>query len=89
MASGEQEEAPAGGSAPGEARLLAWIDRAAHDLRTPLAVIAGMAETLEASWDRLPEADRVRLLASIRAQAARATVLLEEGVALARPGDQR
>jgi len=89
MASDGPEEAAA--LAAGEARLVAWIDRAAHDLRTPLAVIGGMAETLEASWDRLPEADRVRLLASIRAQAARATVLLEEGVALARQGepDQR
>jgi len=64
--------------------LAAWVRRAGHDLRTPLAVIGGMAETLQSSWDRLAEADRTRLLTSIRTQAARAVALLDEGVALAR-----
>ena len=66
------------------ASLAAWADRAGHDLTTPLAVISGMAETLEAAWDRLAEADRARLLGSIRNQAAKAMAMLDEGVALAR-----
>jgi hypothetical protein len=43
-----------------------------------------MAETLEASWDRLGPDDRDRLLASIRNQAARATGMLDEIIGLAR-----
>ena len=65
------------------AELATWAQRAGHDLRSPLAVISGMAETLEAAWDRLPEPDRARMLASIRNQAARALALVDEGVALA------
>jgi two-component system, OmpR family, sensor histidine kinase KdpD len=37
-----------------------------HDLRTPLAVIVGAASALQAQHERLPEAERQRLLASIR-----------------------
>ncbi len=73
----EQQEPPAD-------LVAAWVRRAGHDLRTPLAVISGMAETLQTSWDRLAEADRTRLLTSIQTQAARAVALLDEGVALAR-----
>jgi len=69
------------------AELAAWADRAGHDLRSPLAVISGMAETLEAAWDRLGAEDRARMLASIRAQAARAMTLVDEAVALARGAD--
>lgn len=63
------------------AELAAWAARVGHDLMTPLAVISGMAETLEAAWDRLSEAERARLLASIQAQANRARTLIEEGLA--------
>lgn len=66
------------------AELVAWAERAGHDLMTPLAVIGGMAETLEAAWDRLAEPDRARLLASIRNQVAKATAMLDEALALAR-----
>jgi signal transduction histidine kinase len=66
------------------AELLAWAERGAHDLMTPLAVIGGMAETLEAAWDRLSEPDRGRLLGSIRNQVAKATRMLDEAFALAR-----
>lgn len=66
------------------AALSAWADRAAHDLMTPLAVIAMAAETLDGAGDRLPDADRQRLLASIRNQSGRAMEMLEEAVALAR-----
>jgi signal transduction histidine kinase len=82
------------GLSDGDARLLArnaelaaWADRAGHDLRTPLAVISGMAETLEAAWDRLGAEDRGRMLASIRNQAAKAAAMVDEAVALARATD--
>jgi len=66
------------------AELTSWADRAGHDLMTPLAVISGMAETLEGAWDRLAAPDRLRLVGSIRNQAARAMAMLDEAVALAR-----
>ncbi len=69
------------------AELAAWADRAGHDLRTPLAVISGMAETLEAAWDRLGVEDRARMLASIRNQAAKAMAMVDEAVTLARGTD--
>ncbi len=65
------------------AELALWADRAGHDLRTPLAVISGMAETLDAAWDRLAVDDRARMLAAIRNQAARALAMVDEAVALA------
>ncbi len=66
------------------AELAAWAERADHDLKSPLAVISGMAETLEVAWDRLSADDRARMLASIKNQAARAVVMIDEAVALAR-----
>ena len=66
------------GPAKGEAELAAWADRFAHDLRSPLAVISGMAETLERAWDRLPEPNRAEMLSSIRRQAAKAAALLDD-----------
>ena len=65
------------------AALAAWAQRARHDMKSPLAVISGMAETLEAAWDRLSPEDRARMLASIRNQAARASAMVDEAVALA------
>jgi hypothetical protein len=73
-----------GAPRPPDAELAAWAHRSHHDLMTPLAVISGMAETLEGAWDRLPEADRTRLLGAIRNQAARATTMLDEAFAMAR-----
>ena len=69
------------------AELAAWAERADHDLRSPLAVISGMAETLEVAWDRLPVDDRARMLASIRNQAARASAMVDAAVALARKAE--
>jgi len=68
------------------AELAAWAARAGHDLTTPLAIIGGMAETLEAAWDRHSETDRARFLASIRNQARRATAMLDELLAMASKG---
>jgi signal transduction histidine kinase len=70
-----------------DAELAAWAQRAGHDLRSPLAVISGMAETLEAAWDRLSPEDRARMLASIKNQAARALAMVDEAVTLARGDD--
>jgi signal transduction histidine kinase len=86
-------EAPVGAGRPPDAELSAWAHRSHHDLMTPLAVISGMAETLEAAWERLPEADRARLLGAIRNQATRATTMLDDVFAVARrlagePGDE-
>ncbi len=67
------------------AELTAWAERAGHDLMTPLAVISGMAETLDLAWDRLSPADRSQLLTSIRNQAGRATTLLESALARRAP----
>ncbi len=64
--------------------LAAWADQFSHDLRSPLAVISGMAETLERAWDRLPEPDRAQMLSSIRAQAAKVVTLLDDRLALLR-----
>lgn len=69
---------------PTDAELSAWAHRAHHDLLTPLAVISGMAETLEQSWERLAETDRTRLLSAIRNQSERATTLLDEAFATVR-----
>jgi len=77
----EQQEPPA-------EPVAAWVRQAGHDLRTPLAVISGVAEMLQSSWDRLAEADRGRLLTSIQTQAARAVALLDEGVALAKESSE-
>ena len=70
-----------------DAELAAWAERAGHDLRSPLAVISGMAETLEAAWDRLGPEDRARMLAAIKNQAARALAMVDEAVTLARGGE--
>ena len=75
--------APPPGPDPSE--LAAWADRFAHDLRGPLTVISGMAETLERAWDRLPETDRAEMLSSIRAQAAKAVTLLDDRLTVLRP----
>ncbi len=76
------------GPAKGEAELAAWADRFAHDLRSPLAVISGMAETLERAWDRLSEPDRAEMLSSIRTQAAKAAALLDDRLSLLRTSTQ-
>lgn len=72
------------GVRPPDAELSAWAHRVHHDLLTPLAVISGMAETLEQSWERLAEADRTRLLSAIRNQSGRATTLLDDAFATVR-----
>ena len=75
---------PDDGGPAGSAELTAWADQLSHDLRSPLAVISGMAETLERAWDRVPETDRAEMLSSIRTQAAKAVTILDDRLALLR-----
>ena len=76
---------------PDATELAAWADSFAHDLRGPLTVISGMAETLERAWDRVPETDRTEMLSSIRAQAAKAVTLLDDRLTVLRSpgGDEK
>ena len=52
--------------------------KVAHNLRSPLAAIAGCAETLESRWDELSVDQRRQLLEALSRQARTATALLEE-----------
>ena len=52
--------------------------KVAHDLRSPLAAIAGCAETLEARWDDLSTDQRRQLLEALARQARTATAILED-----------
>jgi two-component system sensor histidine kinase KdpD len=54
----------------------ALLNSLSHDLRTPLTGIRGAAETLRESWDKLPEATRRDLLASIAEDVGRMTRFL-------------
>jgi two-component system sensor histidine kinase KdpD len=54
----------------------ALLNSLSHDLRTPLTGIRGAADTLRATWDRLPEATRQDLLASIVEDVGRMTRFL-------------
>ena len=55
-----------------------------HDLRTPLAVIVGAASALQSQHDRLPEAQRQRLLASIVAESRHLADVTENTLQLVR-----
>jgi two-component system sensor histidine kinase KdpD len=54
----------------------ALLNSLSHDLRTPLTGIRGAADTLRATWDKLPEAIRQDLLASIVEDVGRMTRFL-------------
>jgi signal transduction histidine kinase len=49
-----------------------------HDLRTPLAIVAGFAELLERRGDALSDEDRADYLTRIRESAERMIALLDE-----------
>ncbi len=53
-----------------------FIARAAHELRTPLAVLAGLGETVAANFERLPPDQMVELFAALDRQAKRARSLI-------------
>lgn len=46
------------------------IGSVAHELRSPLAAIEGIAELLEAKWERISDGDRLELVGRVRRQAS-------------------
>lgn len=61
--------------------------RATHDLKSPLAVITGMAETLAHHWERVDSEHRSRLLGRISDAALRASTMISDLLDLARAGE--
>jgi len=55
-----------------------------HDLRTPLAAIVGAASSLQSQRDRLSDAEKLRLLASIENEAAYLSTVTENTLQLVR-----
>ncbi len=55
-----------------------------HDLRTPLAAIVGAASVLELQGERLPAAERQRMLASIRTEADHLSAITDNTLQLMR-----
>ena len=61
-----------------------FAERASHDLKSPLTVMKGMADTLESSGEQLDPALRLRLLDRISASASRASQMVTDLLTLAR-----
>lgn len=55
-----------------------FIARAAHELRTPLAVISGLGETVAANFERLPADQMSEMFVALDRQAKRARALIEQ-----------
>jgi len=55
-----------------------------HDIRTPVAVIAGFAEQLQKGWDELPEAEKLESVDAILRNGRKLYRLVEEGLQVAR-----
>lgn len=66
------------------AQLEAFGGRASHDLKSPLAIISGMADTLSRAEFRLTDEQRRDLLARISAAAKRAAKMIDDLLSLAR-----
>jgi PAS domain S-box-containing protein len=73
---------------PRDSELLALVT---HDMRTPLAVIAGFASSLRDNWDELPDCERVEGLDAILRNGKSLTRLVEQDLqlALAETGERR
>lgn len=69
--------------------LIAFAWRASHDLKSPLAAIKGMAETITAYEDRLDAKTKHDLLDRIAAAADQAANLVESLLALARNAEAK
>lgn len=77
----QRQAGPAGGRGSG---LDALIAGAAHDVRSPLTALRGMASTMAARWDRLTDDQRAELLRGILHDADRTNAVLRELVDAAR-----
>jgi signal transduction histidine kinase len=55
-----------------------FIATAAHDIRSPVSVVAGFAEMLRASWGDMGQADRERALDAIARSAAAVGLLVDD-----------
>lgn len=66
------------------ADLSMFASRAAHDLKSPLTAIKGLADTLGHRGEHLPEATKVELLRMISSSADRAASMVQDLLALAR-----
>lgn len=60
-----------------------YVHALTHELKGPLAGIRGSAEMIAAGGETMPEADRARFLAAIRAQGDRMTEMIDKLLALA------
>jgi PAS domain S-box-containing protein len=60
----------------------------AHELQNPTAVIDGAARALRTSWDRMPQARRDELVASVRSSAVRLRRLAADLARAARSGGE-
>ncbi len=67
-----------------EAQTRAFLDDAAHELRTPISGVQAAAETLLQQGDRLDQADRERLQVLLIREAQRAGTLVSDLLAAAR-----
>jgi len=54
-----------------------FVATASHELRTPVTVIRGFAETLDLRWERLTEPERREAVRKLRDQAERLAVLID------------
>lgn len=61
-----------------------FVAMVAHDLRSPMSVIAGFAETLDKRWDRLPAEQRTLLLEGISRNVYSLDHLVEDVLQVAR-----
>lgn len=60
-----------------------YVHALTHELKGPLAGIRGSAEMIEAGGETMPDADRTRFIAAIRAQGDRMAEMIDKLLALA------
>lgn len=61
-----------------------FVAHAAHDLRTPIATVAGLAETLQGAGEALSDVELARVLGAVRRQASRASQMITDLLDLAK-----
>lgn len=61
-----------------------FVAHAAHDLRTPIATVAGLAETLQGAGEALSDVELAQVLAAVRRQASRASQMITDLLDLAK-----